>query len=40
VLLSAQKPDAGCSNADSAVGLTGYIDLAPGILSLGGYFIQ
>ncbi len=40
VLLSAEKPDAGCTNAGSQVGLTGYVDLAPGILSYGAYFIQ
>jgi hypothetical protein len=40
VLLSAQKPDAGCANAGAQVGLTGYVDLAPGILSYGGYFIE
>ena len=40
VLLSAVKPDAGCTNAGSQVGLTGYVDLAPGILSYGGYFIE
>ena len=40
VLLSAVKADAGCANAGPAVGLTGYVDLAPGILSYGAYFIE
>jgi hypothetical protein len=40
VQLAAAKADAGCSNVSALEGLTGYVDLAPQVMSLGGYFIQ
>jgi carboxypeptidase family protein len=40
VSISVDKPDAGCTNASSTFGLTGYVDISPSALSYGGVFIQ